>query len=332
MNGITLIIRATANILVTASWLCTALIFQRSALAAEDFPPKLVRIIVPLAAGGPADTSARLIAPALSTRWGVPVIVENKPGASGVLAASALLNSPADGGTLLLAITTHIQALGFKVKLPYDPLGDFTPVTQLVLTSLVLMVPENGPKSLDEFVAVARKNPSEMSYASFGPTSTGHIYGELLNRQAKLKVVNVPYAGGAPAIAALLGGHASASFVEASQAVAYVKSGKLRPLALAGPHRYSDLPDVKTFAELGYAGFELPGWQGVLAKKGTRKDIVNRIAADIREVTRSPSIKARFSELGADLVGSTPEEWSVVLKHDAARWTELIESTGITSQ
>jgi tripartite-type tricarboxylate transporter receptor subunit TctC len=332
MNAITWITKATARTLLVVSWLFAALIFQRSALAAEDFPPKLVRIIVPLAAGGPADTSARLIAPALSARWKVPVIVENKPGASGVLAASALLNSPADGGTLLLAITTHIQTLGFKIKLPYDPLGDFTPVTQLLLTSLVLMVPEDGPKSLDEFIATARNNPSGTSYASFGPTSTGHIYGELLNRQAKLKVVNVAYGGGAPAIAALLGGHASASFVEASQAMAFVKSGKLRPLALAGPRRYPDLPDVKTFAELGFAGFELPGWQGVLVRKGTRKDVVNRIAADIRDVTRSPSIRARFSELGAELVGSTPDEWSAVLKHDAAKWTELIESTGITSQ
>jgi tripartite-type tricarboxylate transporter receptor subunit TctC len=325
------IVTSLARTAAAGITLIATMLVSLSAAAAE-FPSKPVRIIVPLSAGGPADTLARLMAPRLSERWKVPVLVENKPGAAGALGASALLNSPPDGHTLLLTVTTHIQAIGLKVKLSYDPIADFMPITQVAVVPLVLMVREDGPKTLAEFIAKAKADPVNVNYASFGPASTGHIYGELLNRVARLNVVNVPYAGGAPTVAAVLGGHATASFIEVTQARSYAKSGKLRPLAITGARRYSQMPDVQNFAELGYSGFELVGWHGVLVAKGTPKEVAARISADMREVMKEPGVQARFVDLGVDPVGSTPEEWGDVLKNDAAKWTSLIESTGVKSQ
>lgn len=297
---------------------------------AASFPSKPVQIIVALSPGGPTDIIARTLSARLSEMWKVPVVVDNKPGAAGAIAAAYVLNAPADGHTLLMTATTHIQAIGLKMKLSYDPVADFLPITQVAIAPLVFMVREDGPKSLSEFVSRAKQE--RLSYASFGPASTAHIYGELLNRVAKIDVTNVPYKGGTPAVSAVLGGDVASSFVEGSQARTYAASGRLRPLAVTGNSRYSQLPDVKTFAELGYQGFELVGWHGIFAPKGTPLPLADKLATDIRAVIKDPVTQRRFTELGVEPVGNTPEEWRSIIKNDTAKWTSLIEKAGIKAQ
>lgn len=297
---------------------------------AASFPSKPVQIIVALSPGGPTDIIARTLSARLSEMWKVPVVVDNKPGAAGAIAAAYVLNAPADGHTLLMTATTHIQAIGLKMKLSYDPVADFLPITQVAIAPLVFMVREDGPKSLAEFVSRAKQE--RLSYASFGPASTAHIYGELLNRVAKIDVTNVPYKGGTPAVSAVLGGDVASSFVEGSQARTYAASGRLRPLAVTGNSRYSQLPDVKTFAELGYQGFELVGWHGIFAPKGTPLPLADKLATDIRAVIKDPVTQRRFTELGVEPVGNTPEEWRSIIKNDTAKWTSLIEKAGIKAQ
>lgn len=301
-----------------------------SLAGAAEFPSKQVQIIVAFSPGGPTDTIARILSARLSEIWKVPVIVENKPGAAGAIAAAYVLNAPPDGHTLLLTATTHIQAVGLKMKLSYDPIADFIPVTQVAIAPLVFMVREDGPQNLATFISRAKKE--RLSYASFGPASTAHIYGEQLNRTAQLVVTNVPYKGGMPAVAALLGGEVTASFVEGSQARSYATSGRLRPLAVTGSTRYSQIPNVKTFAELGYPGFELVGWHGVFAAKRTSPEQVEKLASDIRKVIKDPATQSRFFNLGVEPVGNTPAEWKAVIDNDTKKWTSLIEKAGIKAE
>ena len=244
--------------------------------------------------------------------------------------ASAVLREPADGHTLLFTATTHIQAIGLKMKLPYDPVKDFAPVTQTAIAPLVVMVRPDGPKTLEELVAIGKSRP--VTFASFGPTSTGHIYGELLSKVAGVPIINVPYKGGAPAVTALLGGQVDASFVEATQALPYVKAGRLYPLAVTGEKRYADMPNVKTFKESGLNGFELRGWHGVLARGGTPEAVLERIADDIRAALNQPAIHKQLADTGVETVGSTPKDWGTTLRSEAKQWTSLIERTGVTSR
>jgi len=296
---------------------------------AAGFPTRRVTLLVVFPAGGPGDLLARQLAPALSDKWKVPVIVENKPGGAGSVAASAVLREAADGHTLLCTSTTHIQASALGMKLAYDPLTDFAAITPTALAPMVLMVRPDGPKTLDELVARAKSSP--MAFASFGAASTAQIYGEIFNKVADVKVTNVPYQGGAPAVSALLGGHVDASFVEATQALAQMRGGRLHPIAVAGTKRFAGMPDVKTFKELGMKSFELVGWHGVMAKKGTPSNIADQIAADIREVLTKPSVSSFLASMGVEPFSSTPQEWGLQLNKELQDWTELIRQSGVTS-
>ncbi len=297
---------------------------------ANDFPSRQVMLMVVFPPGGPGDLLARHIAPALAEKWKNAVVVENKPGAGGSVAAHAVLREPADGHTLLFTATTHIQAVGLKMKLTYDPLGDFVPISQLAVAPLVLMVRDDGPRTLQDLIAGAKSG--NMSFSSFGGASTAQIYGEVFNKVAGTQVTNVPYPGGAPQVTALLGGHVQGAFVEVTQALPFYKSGKLRPLAVTGVKRYSHMPEVKTFMEHGLAGFELVGWHGVLARKGLPPSIAERISRDIQEALRQPAIAKRLTEVGVELVGNSPAEFGDILKREEVQWTALIERSGVTVQ
>lgn len=288
-----------------------------------------MQAVVAFAPGGPGDTLARTLAPVLSERWGVRVVVDNKPGAGGAIAAAAVLREPADGHVLLFTSTTHVQAIGLNLRLAYDPIADFLAIARLAVVPLVLMVREDGPRTLEEFVALARRG--DASYASFGAASTGHIYGELLNRIAGLPVVNVPFGGGAPAVASLMAGQTTASFVEGTQAIPLARSGRLRPLAATGPTRFVQLPDVPTFLEEGYPGFELRGFHGVLARAGTPADVAARISADVGAALEDPAVAARFASLGVER-SPARGDWNAALPTEAAEWTDLIRRTGVSVQ
>lgn len=311
----------------TAIGMIVSFTLAPAAFAADSFS-RQVSLTVVFPPGGPGDLLARLIAPPLAEKWGASVVVENKPGAAGSIAAQAVLREPADGHTLLFTSTTHIQALGLQMKLSYDPLADFAAVTQIALAPMVLMVREDGPQTLQELIAKAKSG--NLNFASFGAASTAQIYGEVFNKVADTQVTNVPYAGGAPQAAALLGGHVQGAFMEVTQALPFYQSGKLRPLAVAGVKRYPQMPDVRTFKELGLTGFELVGWHGVLAPKGIPSTVAERIAKDIHDVLHQPTIEKRLTDMGVEIVGNSPTEFSSILQREAQQWTALIERSGVT--
>jgi len=303
------------------------------ALAQSGYPGKPVKIVVAETAGGPGDTIVRVLAQQLALIWNQPVVVENRPGASGIIGAEFVTKSPADGYTLLKTFTSLIQTVGLGVKLPYDPLNDLAAVTQLAVVPLLFVVRESdGPRTLAGLVATAKAKPSSVSYASFGQTTTAHIYGEQLNRVAGIAAANVPFSGGPAALTALMGGQVTASFQEMSNASAHMKSASLRPLAITGAKRSAQLPQVPTFAELGYPGFETLGWHGLFAPRATPKDILSRASEGVRLALKDPAVARRFTDLGLDIVGSTPEEWASVLREDTAKWTTLIRDAGIKAQ
>ncbi|MCK8787334.1 tripartite tricarboxylate transporter substrate binding protein [Roseomonas sp. NAR14] len=295
----------------------------------EAFPTRPVQIIVAFPPGGPSDAIARSIAPALSERWGVPVIVDNRPGAAGSIAASLVLREPADGHTLLFTASTHVQAIGLKLRLSYDPVADFQCIIQAAVSPLVFMVRPDGPRTLAEFIALAKQR--SLSHASFGVATTGHIYGEYLNQAAGIAMVNVPFNGGAPAVSSLLGGQTDCSFIEGTQAIPLVRSGSLRPLAVTGPTRFTHLPDVPTFAESGFRGFELRGMHSILARSAVPDGIADRLAAELGAVMGEPAVVARLASLGVERPPPTPDR-RAALRVEAAQWTDLIRRTGISVQ
>lgn len=294
---------------------------------ANGFPAKQVSLTVVFPAGGPGDLLARQIGPVLADKWKSPVVVENKPGAAGSVAAAAVLREPADGHTLLFTSTTHIQAIGLKFKLSYDPLADFAPVSQIALAPMVLMVRQDGPKTLQELITSAKTGG--MSFSSFGAASTAQVFGEVFNKVVGTQVTNVPYAGGAPQIAALIGGHVQGAFIEVTQGLPFYKSGKLRALAVAGTKRYANMPDVKTFKEQGLAGFELVGWHGVLARSGVPAAVREKIAKDIHDALHQPAVEKRLTDMGVEIVGNSPAEFGAILQREAQEWTALIERSGV---
>lgn len=293
-------------------------------------PGQPVRLVVAFPPGGPADTIARTLAPHLGQAWQRPVIVENKPGAGGSIAAGTVLREAPDGGTLLFTSTTHLQAIGLKLKLTYDPVKDFVPITKIGNGPLVLAVRTDGPATLKAFVEAARAKP--LSLASFGSASTGHIYGEILAKETGIKLLNVPYAGGAPAVTALLGGHVDGSFIEVTQALPLLKAGKVKPLAIIGARRHTQLPDVQTFGELGMPGFELVGFHAVLARAGTPKEVVQRVSDGLQAALVKPDVRARLQDLGLELVGNTAAHWESSFADEARQWTRLIERAGVTAE
>jgi len=321
-------LRATRRLLLAAAG---AALLPLAALAqSAAFPSKPIRIVVPYAAGGGADANARLLAQPLSVLLGQPVIVENRPGASGVLAAQAVLQSPADGYTLLFDTFPYAVNAVLR-KLPFDPVKDLVPVSQAINMPNILVVPANAPyKTFKEFVAYARAHPGELNYASYGAGGSAHLAAEMLKRDAGIQWVHVPYKGGAPAITDLLAGQVSAYFANPVSGLAYVQSGRLRALATTGTHRMEALPDVPTVQESGYKDFEVVEWNGFFAPVGTPQPVIARLAAAVHDATRQPEVRQRMLSMGIEPVGNTPQEFKTFLAGQIARWAALVKANGIT--
>ncbi|WP_198969972.1 tripartite tricarboxylate transporter substrate binding protein [Xylophilus sp. ASV27] len=294
------------------------------------FPTKPIRVLVPYAAGGGADANARLLAQPLSALLGQPVIVENRPGASGVLAAQAVLQSPADGYTLLFDTFPYAVNAVLR-KLPFDPVRDLAPVSQAINMPNILVVPANAPyKTFKDLVAYARAHPGELNYASYGAGGSAHLAAEMLKRDAGIDWVHVPYKGGAPAITDLLAGQVSAYFANPVSGLPYVQSGRLRALATTGAHRMEALPDVPTVQESGYKDFEVVEWNGFFAPAGTPQPVIARLAAAVRDATRQPEVQRRMLSMGIEPVGNTPQEFKTFLDGQISRWSALVKTNGIT--
>ena len=292
----------------------------------SSYPIKPVTIVVAYPAGGGADTMIRPIAEALSTQWKQPVVVDNRPGANGIIATQLVSKAAPDGYTLLLNLTGIVQNLSLYKKVPYDPFKDLQAITQLGTQPMGLAVAPASPyRTVGALLDAARAAPGKFSYGSFGTGSTGHIYGELLRSTAKLEIPHVPYKGEASMLPDLIGGRIQLGFVSVSTAATH-RDKSLRILAVTGPRRIGTMADVPTLAELGYKGFEAVGWYGLFAPAGTPKPVVEKIAADTRAVLQSPAIVARLRDQAIDPTGTSPDDFTRLLRADYAKWDGLIKT------
>ena len=297
----------------------------------DKYPSRLVRFIVGFAPGGAADVPARLVAQKLSESIGQSVIVENRPGADGIVAADVVAKSVPDGH--MLAYVTAGFAMNSILHartLPYHPVRDFTPVSLVASGSLTLVVNRALPvKDLKELVTLARSRPGEMNYASAGSGGTMHLAGELLKQVAKIDIMHVPYKGGGPALTDVLAGQIELTFVGAPASMPFIRSGRLKVLAVSTAKRSAALPDVPTVAEQGYPGYEVATWYGVLAPARLQVAIANQLSSDIAKAVSAPETREKLLALGIEPVGSTPEQFTSHLKAEIARWTPVIHRAGL---
>jgi tripartite-type tricarboxylate transporter receptor subunit TctC len=315
--------------------LCIAICLAavRPDAGAQEFPApgKPIRIVVPFPAGGPNDIEARQIAPRLAQALGVPVIVDNKPGASTIIGAQEVARAAPDGHTLLYTSSvTHTQVPHLFLKLPFDPFRDFTPITQTATTWQVLVANPSLPaRDMRELVAYAQANPGKLSYGSVGPGSITHLTGELLKIQTGIDIVHVPYKGAADALKDLLAGHIQLMFVAPSPIVANVKAGKLKALGVAGSNRIGALPDVATAGEQGISGLAIPAPFGIFGPANLPAGTVQRLNAELVKIVRSPEIRVRFAEDGTEASGTSPQEFAAIIRELYERWGELIRQLGL---
>ena len=302
-----------------------------AAAAQEPYPTKPVRIIVPYPAGGVADLLPRVVGEKLSQKWGQPVIVENKPGASGNIGMAEGARAAPDGHTLVLAPTGNLTVnQSLFANLPFDVQRDFTPVTLLAQSPNVLVVHPSVPvKDFRELLAYAKANPDKLNFASPGDGSGAHLAGELLKSEAGIRATHVPYKGMAPAVNDLLGGNVQMMFAGISTALQHVRSGKLVAIAMASPKRNPQLPEVPTVAESGIPGFDVTSWYGIVVRAGTPDAVVRKIQRDMAEALQAADVKGRLDGLGLEPVGNTPEEFAALIRAETRKWGGIVEKAGI---
>ena len=298
--------------------------------AQGDYPSKPLRVIVPYPAGGGTDTIARLIGTQLTNRWGQPVIVENKPGASGILGNDMVAKAPGDGYTVLMGITAVVQIPALYKKVPYK-LADLAPVSQIAKSADLLMVPRSsGVTTLAQFVDKARAAPGSMNYGTYGNATSSHMNGERFKQQAGIDLTHIPYQGSGPEMAALLGGQLTLAFVDATAAYPHIKSDKVNLLAITGAQRHPALPQMPTLTEAGYPGLEANGWFGMFLPASTPKAIVDKLGAEVASIVKSPELNKRLTDMGLIPVGSLPEEFKAQIDKDATHWKSVAEAAKIS--
>lgn len=294
------------------------------------WPDKPIRMIVPYAAGGGTDVFARIVAEGLAQRLGQPVVVDNRPGGNGQIGIVAVQRAPADGATVLFSLTSIIQNPLLYPNAGFDPFKDFVPVSEAGRLPIVFTVGNKlGVDTLDGFVKLARAAPGKYSYGSYGNGSSAHLYAEVLQDAAGIKLLHVPYKGEAPAIADLLGGTVDAVFVSAKGVGPHVAAGKAKSLAVVGSSRAPLAPDVPTFGQQGYAAMDSVGWFGVFLPAGTPQSIAQRLSAEVAQVVHSPQQTERIDALGIIPVGSTPAQLTATMRADHERWRQVIQSKNI---
>ncbi len=295
-----------------------------------QYPSKPIKMIVTYPPGGGADTMARIIAPRLTESLGQPIIIENRAGASGQIGADLVAKSAPDGYTIMLDATAYSVNPSLYPKMPYDPLKDLTPITILVRVPNILVVsPGFAPKSVQELIALAKSKPGELSYASSGNGSAQHLAAELFKAGTGTDIVHIPYKGGAPAIADVMGGQVPIFFGNMSSALPHVKAGKVRALAVTGNKRSANVPELPTIAESGVPGYEVYEWNGLFAPAGTPVAIINRLQAEIARIVQLPDVKEKLAGLGAEAVANTPQEAAAFIKAEIAKWAVVVKRANI---
>ena len=296
----------------------------------QQYPARPVRFVVPFAAGGSVDTLARTIGPKLAEALGQQIVVDNRPGGNGDIGMLIVAKSAPDGYTLVLGYIANLAiAPSLYAKMPYDPIGDYAPVTQIATSPNVLTAHPSVPaKSLQELIALAKSKPGSVNFASTGVASIGHLTGELLNNLAGMKMTHVPYKGGGQAIIDLVGGHVQVMFSGFSAAMPHIKSGKIRPLAVTGAVRSRALAEVPTIAEQGFPGVEATAWYGVLAPAGAPKPVVSRLHGEIVRILKLPDVGQRLDAFGFERVGSTPAQFSDYIRSETRKWEKVVRASG----
>ena len=313
------------RVMFTLLALCAAL-----PVAAQNYPAKTIRLVSPFPPGGSVDVVGRILAAKLTENLGQQVIVDNRSGASGIVGTEIVAKAPPDGYTLLINTLPLVTNQFLMARVPYDPIRDFEPISMVTSSpSLVTVHPSVPVRSIKELIAFARSRPGQLNYSAAGVGTNPHIAGELFNLLAGVNMVAVQFKGGGPADIAAIGGEVAATFGNISQQVTYVKSGRLRALAVTSAKRSSALPDLPTVVEAGVPGYEFLTWHGVLAPKGTPAPIVNLLSEQLKKILTAPGETKLWEERGLDVIASSPAEFATRLANEQKKWGDVIKKRGI---
>jgi tripartite-type tricarboxylate transporter receptor subunit TctC len=310
---------------------CVSFSLAALGAAAQDYPTRPIRMIVPFAPGGATDIPARLVAPKLSEALGQPVVIENRPGAGGTIGIDAAAKSAPDGYTLLMATNGEfVMNPSIYPKLPYDAFNDLTPVSIMLESPMLLVAAASSAfNSLGDIIAAAKAKPGAVTYSTAGTGSTSHVLTEMLAQQAGIKLLHVPYKGGAPASAAAASGEVGMALLNLGSALNFVKGGKAKPLAVTSAARHPSFPDWPTAAESGAPGFAESIWVGMATPAGVRPEIVHRLSAEVARALRAPDVRERLVALGNQPLGTTPEEAAARIKREFPRYSAAIKQANI---
>lgn len=310
--------------------MAAALIAVAPALStAQDYPAKTVRVVIPYPPGGPTDILGRLVAQRLSERLGESFVVENRPGASGLIGSDTVAKAQADGYTLLINASLHVINPSLYSKMPHDPIKDFAPVSQIADVPLVLVVNQENPaKSVAELIELSKAKGANFTFASSGNGAAPHLAGEAFNAAVGTQIAHVPYKGSAPALTDVIGGHVNMMFDSLPSSTSFIAGGTLRPLAVTTAKRVSSLPNVPTMQEAGVPGYEISTWYGVWAPAGTPDSVLNKLGSEIGEIVKEPAIAKRIEEMGSVPVGSSPADFAAYNLSEKEKFAKIVELSG----
>jgi tripartite-type tricarboxylate transporter receptor subunit TctC len=296
---------------------------------ASSYPSRPIRLVVPVPPGGSSDGLARIAAQRLTDAWGQQVLVDNRSGAAEIIGTDIVAKANPDGYTLVL-VSLRYSVNPSLLKLPYDPIKDFEPVMMTAAVGNVLVVNSKTPlKSVKELIALARQKPGELTFASSGIGGAPHLIGEFFALQTNVKLTHIAYKGGGPAITDLVGGNVFMSFASMTSSLPFIKSGRLRPLAVSSKERSPQLPDVPTMGEAGVPNLEVRDWQGILGPRGTPKPVVDKLNAEIARILRHPDNQERLAAMGLEVIASTPEEFRKAIASEIKRWAKVVQEANI---
>jgi tripartite-type tricarboxylate transporter receptor subunit TctC len=302
-------------------------------VAAQSYPDKPVTMVAPFPAGGSVDLVARAVAQQMSDAWKQPVLVSNRPGASGTIGTEAVVRAAPDGHTLLMGTTTLSTMAAVYSRLPFDVQRDLAPVSLVVrMTNILVVHPSLPARSIRELLALAKAKPGELTSASAGVGSSNHLALVMFTMLSGASINHIPYKGAAPAVTDVIGGHAHMTFAPIAAVVSPIKSGRMRALASTAAARSALFPDLPTIAEAGVPGYDASGWNALLAPRATPREIVAKINATLVEGLNSPKVKAILTTSGAEAVGNSPEEFSRFLQSETVKWTKVIRAAGIKGE
>ena len=311
----------------------TALFLVSVGASAESFPTKPVRILVPYAAGGAVDVLARTLGQSLAKIWGQQPVIENRPGAGGIIASQALVQSPPDGYTLILVASGHPLNQFIYPSVPYDTFKDFTAITEIASSPLAILVSKKSPyTNLGDLLAAARKDPDSLSYGMSGNGTSAHLAGELLKYMAGVKIVAVPYKGGAPALTAVIAGDIPLSVNPLAETVGQIEGGPLRAVAVTSAQRSRALPDVPTVAESGVPGYDVSVWWGFLGPAGMAPELVTKLETDLKTALQDPNVQTTLEKIGATPLGSSSKDFEAFMRAEATKWEPVLKAANIRAQ